>query len=61
METDEGFLNETTTVKEITRAFRGCINNNNNRDKETEPTIVWDVTEAVMRGNLISKTSARIK
>jgi len=43
------------TVKEIKGEIKECINNN--RDNEMEPTIVWDTAKAIMRGNLISRTS----
>lgn len=50
-----GILNKTTTVKEIKKEIRDIITNN--KDGEIKPTIVWDTVKAVMRGNLISRTS----
>lgn len=36
-----------TNVKEIKREIEDCISHN--RDKEVEPTIVWDTVKAIMR------------
>lgn len=45
--------NNTTTVNEIKREIKDCIENNTN--SEVEPTIVWDTIKAIMTGNLISR------
>lgn len=50
-----GILNNTTTVKDIKREIKDCIENNKN--SEVEPTIMWDTIKAIMRGNLISRTA----
>lgn len=50
-----GILNNMATVEDIKREIKECININ--RDSDVDPTIVWDSVKAVMRGNLISRTS----
>lgn len=48
-------LNKENIVQEIKKEIQDCIANN--KDDQIEPIIMWDTIKAVMRGNLISRTS----